>query len=145
MIHNPKPRRLRHRGLSILELTIVVGVLIGLISLLFVGARAWRIGSDRANCILNQRTMQMAVRSFQNMYGYSNGAQSNGQTIAEALWTREFISQNLYRSAIGEMTCPGGGTYIIQNPNLFPEDGTLFMTCSLANEQEHRPQNFSDW
>ncbi|MBC7981098.1 MAG: prepilin-type N-terminal cleavage/methylation domain-containing protein, partial [Armatimonadetes bacterium] len=35
-------------GMTLLELTVVILVLLSLISILFIGARAWKKGSDRA-------------------------------------------------------------------------------------------------
>ncbi len=145
MIRHAKPQTFRHRGLSFLEISIVIGVLMALTVILFVGVRAWRTGSDRANCILNQRTMQMAVRSMQNMYGYRNGSQPNGESVVEALWRREFISRYLLECANGDSACPGGGDYVVANSNQFPPDGQLFMACSLAESRSHAPENVTDW
>ena len=54
-------------GMTLLELTVVILVLLSLISILFIGARAWKKGSDRAGCILNIRNAQQAVRGYMNM------------------------------------------------------------------------------
>ena len=54
-------------GMTLLELTVVILVLLSLISILFIGARAWKKGSDRAGCILNIRNTQQAVRGYMNM------------------------------------------------------------------------------
>ena len=53
-------------GMTLLELTVVILVLLSLVAILFVGARAWRIGSDRALNILNLRNVQQAVRAHAN-------------------------------------------------------------------------------
>ncbi|MGB1128846.1 MAG: prepilin-type N-terminal cleavage/methylation domain-containing protein, partial [Haloferula sp.] len=58
----------RAKGMTLLELTVVILVLLSLISILFIGARAWKKGSDRAGCIMNIRNAQQAVRSYANMY-----------------------------------------------------------------------------
>ena len=52
----------RKAGMTLLELTVVILVLLSLISILFIGARAWKKGADRAGCILNIRNVQQAVR-----------------------------------------------------------------------------------
>ena len=57
----------RKSGMTLLELTVVILVLLSLISILFIGARAWKKGSDRAGCIMNIRNVQQGMRSFQNM------------------------------------------------------------------------------
>ena len=61
MTHTNKAKRTK--GMTLLELTVVILVLLSLISVLFIGARAWKKGSDRAACILNIRNFQQAVRS----------------------------------------------------------------------------------
>jgi len=58
----------RKNGMTLLELTVVIVVLLSLIAILFVGARAWKKGSDRATNILNFRNCQQAMRGHQNMY-----------------------------------------------------------------------------
>ena len=50
----------RTRGMTLLELTVVILVLLSLISILFIGARAWKKGSDRAGCIMQIRNVQLA-------------------------------------------------------------------------------------
>jgi type II secretory pathway pseudopilin PulG len=57
----------RKTGMTLLELTVVILVLLSLISILFVGARAWKKGSDRAANIMNLRNAQQAMRGHQNM------------------------------------------------------------------------------
>jgi type II secretory pathway pseudopilin PulG len=53
--------------MTLLELTVVILVLLSLISILFVGARAWKKGSDRSANIMNLRNTQQAMRGHQNM------------------------------------------------------------------------------
>jgi prepilin-type N-terminal cleavage/methylation domain-containing protein len=57
----------RKSGMTLLELTVVILVLLSLISILFVGARAWKKGSDRSANIMNLRNSQQAMRGYQNM------------------------------------------------------------------------------
>jgi prepilin-type N-terminal cleavage/methylation domain-containing protein len=47
----------RKSGMTLLELTVVILVLLSLISILFVGARAWKKGSDRSANIMNIRNV----------------------------------------------------------------------------------------
>ena len=55
-------------GMTLLELTVVILVLLSLISILFIGARAWKKGSDRSANIMNIRNVQQAARGHENMY-----------------------------------------------------------------------------
>lgn len=61
-------------GMTLLELTVVILVLLSLISILFIGARAWKRGSDRAAAILTIRNTQQAIRSHANMSGLNPGS-----------------------------------------------------------------------
>ncbi len=69
-----KDKTRRKFGMTLLELTVVILVLLSLISILFVGARAWKRGSDRSANILNIRNVQQAVRGHENMYQLAEGA-----------------------------------------------------------------------
>jgi type II secretory pathway pseudopilin PulG len=61
------------KGMTLLELTVVILVLLSLISILFVGARAWKKGSDRSANVMNIRNCQQAMRGYQNMYQKKTG------------------------------------------------------------------------
>lgn len=98
-------------------------------STLFVGARSWKTGSDRATCILQTRNIQQAVRSYQNMNGLSIGAPLDWDEI---FGPGKFIERN--------PTCPTGGTYSFAHT--FPKVGTLAGHCS---HPEHVPENHQDW
>ncbi len=145
----PSPRVACPRGLSLLELTVVIATLIALISVLFVGSRAWKRGSDRAGCVLTLRNVQMATRSYQNLYGYNFGgrpyAENGTQDIALHLYKKGYIERNLYDRARGEMACPSGGTYECPLPDVFPHQGQLYMACSLSEKEGHAPVSHSDW
>lgn len=70
----PKSQVRRKPGMTLLELTVVILVLLSLIAILFVGARAWKRGSDRSANILNIRNVQQAVRGHENMYQLAEAA-----------------------------------------------------------------------
>jgi type II secretory pathway pseudopilin PulG len=64
----------RTAGMTLLELTVVILVLLSLISILFVGARAWKKGADRSANIMNIRNTQQAMRGHENMRSLEIGA-----------------------------------------------------------------------
>ena len=77
-VHQMKKMKLKlnkkgQAGLTLIEVTLVIAVLLGLISVLFIGVAAYKKGSDRAKCILNISTVQKAARSYQNLYDLRNG------------------------------------------------------------------------
>jgi len=110
--------RKQPKGMTLLEMTVVILVLLSLIGILFTGARAWIRGSDKAGCIINIRQVQIAVRSYQNLNGLADG---NALDIASTL----IGSSNFIESA---PVCPSNGSYTYATT--IPTTGTLAMTCS---------------
>jgi type II secretory pathway pseudopilin PulG len=149
MTSNLPPRVARHRGLSIIELTVVIAILLTLVSILFIGSRAWKRGSDRSACVLTMRNVQVATRAYQNMYGYNQGgrpyAENGTQDIIEHLHTKGYIETKLFQQARGTVPCPAGGSYSCPVPDIFPASGKLFMTCSLSGTEDHAPSSHADW
>jgi type II secretory pathway pseudopilin PulG len=149
MKYNLSPRVVRRSGMTLLELTVCIMVLLALISILFFSAKAWKRGSDRAACILSLRNVQVATRSYQNLYGYNYGgrpyAENGTQDIARHLYDKGYIEKNLFNNATGANKCPAGGSYTCPLPDIFPEAGELYMKCSLATSAEHEPVSHDDW
>jgi type II secretory pathway pseudopilin PulG len=149
MTNNLPPRVVRHRGLSLLELTVVITTLLALVSIAFVGTRGWIRGSDRSTCILTTRNVQVATRAYQNLYGYNFGgrpyADRGTQDIAAHLFNKGYIEDSVFKQVKGESNCKGGGTYGRATPDIFPAQGELYMTCSLAGSEEHKPKSHTDW
>jgi type II secretory pathway pseudopilin PulG len=144
------PRRIaKARGLTLLELTIVILVLLSLVAILFIGAQGWKNGTDRAGCILQIRNVQVAMRSYQNLYGYNPGAApalSGGtQNVAAHLLAKGYIEEETHQSVEGARKCQGGGTYSTPAPDIFPPVGVLYMECSLATDSNHVPKMYGNW
>lgn len=121
----------RNAGMTLIELTVVILVLLSLIAILFVGATAWKKGSDRAACILNIRNVQQAVRGHQNM---ANKTTSDTLTQADIVGTSGYIQT--------APACPSGGAYTWAST--YPAIGTLAMTCDQTTLQ-HVPNNITGW
>ena len=132
LTHTQKTKK---SGMTLIELTVVILVLLSLISILFVGARAWKRGSDRAGCIMNIRNVQQGMRSFQNMNGHSAG-----ETVPGAL--REIVGPGKFVES--QPSCPGTGSYSYMDDEL-PLSGALYMSCSLSAQEKHIPTDFGDW
>ena len=128
-------QKARKSGMTLIELTVVILVLLSLISILFVGARAWKRGSDRAGCIMNIRNVQQGMRSFQNMNGHSAG-----DTVAGA--KNEIIGPGKFVES--PPRCPGTGDYRFMDDEL-PGAGSLYMNCSLSGVEKHVPSDHGDW
>jgi type II secretory pathway pseudopilin PulG len=139
-------------GMTLLELTVVILVLLSLISILFIGARAWKKGSDRAGCIMNIRNVQQAVRGHANMTNLSIGA---GLASTAIIGTNGYLGNN--------PTCPTDGLGY-QYDSTVPPIGTLYAECTTYGGQgdstatavtgqpstapttlEHFPATHADW
>ena len=118
--------------MTLLELTVVILVLLSLIGILFIGARGWKRGSDRAGCILNHRIAQQSVRSYQNMYGFSSGQPLDMED--KIIGPDKFFSRP---------SCPSGGVYTYIT--YIPLPGELAMECSLQGSDKHVPETTIGW
>jgi hypothetical protein len=121
--------------MTLLELTVVILVLLSLISVLFIGANAWKKGSDRTLCIMNLQNVQKGVRSFSNLNGYSAGATVAGLQ-AQIIGLGRFVEKM--------PECPGDGTYG-PGGDVIPNIGTLYFNCTLAAADSHEPADTADW
>lgn len=122
-------------GLTLIELTVVILVLLSLVVILFVGAHAWKRGSDRAMCIVNLEQVQKSVRSFANLNNLQPGETAGGLE-GEVIGSGKFIE--------AMPACPGGGTYATQGDQI-PVLGELYLNCSLESSDDHVPADFTGW
>ena len=135
-------------GMTLLELTVVILVLLSLISILFIGARAWKKGSDRAASILQIRNVQQAVRSYANMNGKNVLDAVDPSTGGDIFGPGKFIENNPTdpgathpAGSAYSFTLTGGGTVI-------PDIGTLYMTTTGAPDAADfnpDPTTVADW
>lgn len=122
-------------GMTLLELTVVILVLLSLVTILFIGAQAWKSGSDRTLCIMNLQNVQKGVRSYTNLYGFKPGQTVSGLR-SQIIGLGRFVES--------EPACPRDGTYSYGEDQI-PAVGVLYMTCSLASSENHEPPSYVDW
>ncbi len=152
-------------GMTLLELTVVILVLLSLISILFIGARAWKRGSDRAAAILQIRNTQQAVRSFSNMYGFNPGQTPGtaavGQTpatpglIESVFGAGKFIETNPvgashpagtgYAYGYGTDTASGATIPPVGKLYIVTVAGTGTDPATAAEVVQMNPTSHSDW
>jgi len=125
----------RAKGMTLLELTVVILVLLSLISILFVGARAWKKGSDRAANVMNIRNVQQAVRSYQNMNNVSEGSSVGTDDAGPIFGPGDFLEN--------APTHPVAGAAYDFTGDI-PAIGTLFMTGDAA-DYEPAAGSYKDW
>src|SRR4051812_3277256 len=97
---NYRSRRLHAAGMTLIEISLVIALLLGLIAVVFLGIGSYRKGSDRAKCKMQLAAVQKAVRSqanFQNL------------DIAASFPTTEAFGPG--KALENQPTCPSGGTY----------------------------------
>ena len=125
----PRPAR----GMTLLELTVVIVVILSLIGILFIGTEAWRAGANQSGCILNIRNAQTAVRAYQNIRDAKEG--DSVTMYGDIIGAGKFLEQ--------APVCPAAGTYTPINH--VPYMGELAITCSLETTRLHEPKNYADW
>ena len=127
------PTKLRSLGMTLLELTIVILVLMGMISVLFIGAKSYLKAADRTQCILNIRNVQVAVRSYQNMFLLDTG---------DDIQTDDLINeQSGFISALPSCPAQGDYTLVVEIPAL----GELALDCSIDADLPHQPNEHNTW
>ena len=131
------------KGMSLLEITLVLGLTLALITALLFGISAFQDGSDRARCIMNLVNMQKAMRSFMNLYEFKPG-------VAFKANPRAGISGNLEGNVFGKgkfietkPTCPSGDgtTQYSTGADKFPDVGEMWITCPNAESKGHVPKS----
>ena len=144
------PINKRKAGMTLLELTVVILVLLSLISILFIGARAWKKGSDRAASILQIRNVQQAVRSYANMNGINPG-ETPTMAAGKTLRTEIFGEGKFITNDPTTGTHPAGTKfgYIIDSEDDVPDIGVLYMTVEGDTEDDiatdYIPTEIGDW
>ena len=124
--------RRKSAGLTLIEVSLVIAVMLGLISVLLIGFKAYKEGADRATCIQNIATVQKAMRSYSNING-----RFPGDTVADL--QSEIIGPDKFLNTLAP--CPGNGTYTFSGDTIVGI-GDLFMDCSIS---EHEPQVVNGW
>lgn len=121
--------------MTLVELTVVILVLLTLMAVLFMSAKAWKRGSDRTLCLMNLQNVQKGVRGYMNLYGFAPG-----QTVTSL--KSKVIGLGCFVET--EPACPRDGVYTYGG-DIVPSVGVLYITCSLATSETHEPSNYIDW
>ena len=107
--------------MTLIEITLVIAILLGLIAILFLGISAYKKGADRSKCILQMATIEKIAISHGNMFGINPGG-----ALANALLVSEGYLPAAY-------TCPDTGTYTYTDTHPTGSAGTpAYTSCSNA-------------
>lgn len=115
--------RVNPKGMTLLEIALVVALMLSLIAIMFLGIAAYKKGADRAKCLIQLSSIQKVVRSYQNTYDQIAGAALVHSTT--------LMGSGLYFETIlncPDTETPGAYTYMAA----VPAPGTAYATCSLA-------------
>lgn len=122
-IHTAKTYQLAKRfnpsGMTLIEISLVIALLLGLISVVFLGIGSYRVGADKAKCKMQLAAVQKAVRSAANMQNLA---------IASALAEADVFGPGLLLTSAP--VCPSGGTYTWSGT--VPAVGTPYGNCDVA-------------
>jgi type II secretory pathway pseudopilin PulG len=121
--------RKHEAGLTLIEITVVIAVLLGLIAVLFIGVQNYREATNKSRCIMQISAVQKAVRSHQNLNDVATGGTL---TQTDLVGTGKLI-------AVAPV-CPSGGTYTWLGT--VPAIGTAYLTCSSTG---HAPADTAGW
>jgi competence protein ComGC len=119
-------------GMTLIEVTIVIAVLLGLISVLFLGVSAYKEGTNRAMCIQNIYRVQTAMRVACNYNELEPGRSYDGLkdlVIGESLYIPD------------DPVCPSNGTYEYLE-GVIPATGVTFLSCTVEG---HVPKSTVGW
>lgn len=130
-LHNSR-RFNRAAGFTLIEVSLVIALLLGLIAVVFLGLGAYRKGADQAKCRMQLATIQKAVRSYAN---YNNLAVTDPVPAAAA---------GSYMEALPP--CPSNGS-LPSVTGTVPPIGTAFATCLVTGPPAHTldPTTITDW
>lgn len=134
-------------GMTLIEITVVILVLLTLISVLFIGASIYKKGADRAACILNIRNIHQAVRADQNLTNKTaDGVNGTGGTSLDL--PNVIFSSDTVERYLTEPTCPtDAGVY--SATARYPQTGIAAVTCSTNGLNlglgDHFPADVSGW
>ncbi len=110
------------KGVTLIELSVVIAVILVLISVLFIGAKFYRDSANNAACQIAQSSLQKAADSYMNIKQLSGV--SAGDLVGTGL---------PFENAAAAPSCPDSGALAITT-NL---GAVTTVTCTGAAAGEH--------
>ena len=121
-------------GFTLIEISLVIALLLGLITVVFMGLGSYRKGADKAKCKMQLAAVQKAVRSQANM---------QNMTIGFALLPAAVFGPGLIMET--EPLCPSGGAYAWLGA--VPAMGDTYGNCDYVTGTSHilTAPEIADW
>ncbi len=157
-ISHQTPLENARRGITLVELSIVMLVLFSLVFLFFVSAKAWIQGSNRSTAILTMRSAQIGVRSHLQIEGKIE--EESIPDLPLAIFGLDKFVYNGMNSSTGEPKADGefpehpvtGLSYgfVAENGDIVPPRGELYICTgggNNLNDLTYNPQQsiYSGW
>ena len=134
---NFRSRRFHAAGMTLIEISLVIALLLGLIAVVFLGIGSYRKGSDKAKCKMQLAAAQKAVRSQANFQNLNIGDAFVATTDAFGPG----------KALENEPVCPSGTTYTWEA--VIPAVGSSYGTCAYddGNGTDHSlvAATIKDW
>src|SRR4029078_9137719 len=115
-----RSRRFKAAGMTLIEISLVIALLLGLIAVVFLGIGSYRKGSDKAKCRMQLAAAQKAVRSQANFQNLDTGS---------VFATTDAFGPG--KALENEPTCPSGGTYTWVGT--IPGIGAAYASCDFTD------------
>ncbi len=112
-------QRFNRSGMTLIEISLVIALLLGLIAVVFLGLGSYRQGADKAKCKMQLAAVQKVVRSAANMQNLNVG----GALAQASVFGAGLLMENA-------PVCPSGGTYTWLGT--IPAVGTPYGNCDFA-------------
>ena len=112
-------KRFNRSGMTLIEISLVIALLLGLIAVVFLGIGSYRQGADKAKCKMQLASVQKAIRA---------GANFNNIETGGALVDTDVFGPGLMMNA--EPVCPAGGAYTWLAA--VPAIGTPYGNCDFT-------------
>lgn len=130
--------------MTLIELTVVILVLISLIAVLFIGARAWKRGSDRSAAVITIRNSQMGLRAHNRIEGIDDAG--TFLNLPQQVFGQNKYVFNGAQKADGELPShPANGQtfdFVAGNGDIIPPLGQLYICTggiSSLNDFTYNP------
>jgi len=125
------------QGMTLIELTVVIIVLLTLISVMFFVGTAYIKASNRTACLTNQSYIQKAMRGFESLEQLSEGASFKWSDLKADGYLGDPLT----------MECPSNKKkYLVADDGLIPPRGERVAPC-LDDEykDDHVPEEVVQW
>lgn len=129
-------------GMTLIEITVVILVILTLVSVMFIGANIYKQSTNRANCILTISHIHQSVRVNQNL--------NDRQPLVDALEWDDIIGEDKF--IVTMPRCPkNSGRYLLED--YYPAISVVAVVCQTdgkngtdsAGPRDHFPSHVRGW